>query len=58
MNKQSKIKIGVIGTGHLGNFHIEQLLKIEDALLVGIYDVSRSNAEFASKKHNVVNYSA
>ena len=35
MNKQSKIKIGVIGTGHLGNFHIEQLLKIEDAVLVG-----------------------
>ena len=58
MNKQSKIKIGVIGTGHLGNFHIEQLLKIEDAVLVGIYDVSKSNAEFASKKHNVVNYSA
>ena len=56
MNKEPKIKIGVIGTGHLGNFHIQQLLNINDVDLIGIYDISASNAQKSSEKHNVLKY--
>jgi predicted dehydrogenase len=33
-----KLKIAVIGTGHLGNFHIKLLKEIENCELTGIYD--------------------
>ena len=56
MNKEPKIKIGVIGTGHLGMFHIEQLLNINTAELIGIYDVSDDNSKKASEKYNVFRY--
>jgi len=56
MNKETKIKIGVIGTGRLGVFHIEQLLRIKYANLVGIYDISNSIAKNVSKKYNVKQY--
>ena len=40
MAKQNLIKIGVIGVGHLGRFHVQQLSTIEDVDLVGIFDDS------------------
>lgn len=33
-----KIKIGILGAGHLGKFHIQQALEIENLELIGIYD--------------------
>tara|TARA_B100000700_G_scaffold258303_1_gene292532 strand:- start:154 stop:1104 length:951 start_codon:yes stop_codon:yes gene_type:complete len=56
MNKETKIKIGVIGTGHLGVFHIEQLLEINNAKLVGIYDISDAVAKKVSKKYHLKTY--
>ena len=56
MNKETKIKIGVIGTGHLGVFHIEQLLEINNAKLVGIYDISDAVAKKVSKKYRLKTY--
>ena len=53
MNIETKVKIGVIGVGHLVGFHVEQLLKIDRVELVGIYDISESNANEVSKKYNV-----
>jgi predicted dehydrogenase len=38
----SKLKVGVIGTGHLGKLHVKMFKSIENCELVGIYD---SNAE-------------
>ncbi len=35
---QEKIKIGVIGVGHLGRWHVQQLKKIKEAELLGFYD--------------------
>ena len=34
----AKLKIGVIGTGHLGNLHTKMFQQISDSDLVGIYD--------------------
>ena len=41
----NKIKAAVIGVGHLGRSHVEQLLQIPEVELVGIYD---NNAEVAA----------
>ena len=34
-----KIKYGIIGTGHLGKFHVQQMQKIKLVEVVGCYDV-------------------
>ncbi|MCK5145680.1 Gfo/Idh/MocA family oxidoreductase [bacterium] len=39
-----KIKVGVIGVGHLGRFHAQNYSKIEQAELIGVYDVDYDRA--------------
>ncbi len=41
-----KLKIGVIGTGHLGKLHVKMFTQIDSCELVGIYD---SNADQAAE---------
>lgn len=48
-----KIKIGVIGAGHLGNFHIKLLKEISSCNLIGIYDKDKNRAEEVGKNNNV-----
>jgi predicted dehydrogenase len=48
-----KIKIGVIGTGHLGNLHAKMLKNIEQAELLGVYDTSTEKAEVCAKEYGV-----
>ncbi len=36
----SRIKIGVVGVGHLGRFHTQNYKSIDDAELIGIYDAN------------------
>ena len=50
---EKKIKYGVIGVGHLGNFHIKQLLKINSVDLVGIYDENKQRLDEISKNYSV-----
>jgi predicted dehydrogenase len=42
---RERVKIGVIGAGHLGRWHIQQLKAIESAELVGFYDHDRQRAD-------------
>ena len=46
---KSKIKIGVVGVGHLGKHHVNHFTKIEDAKLIGVYDINSKT----SKTQNV-----
>ncbi len=48
-----KIKIGVIGTGHLGKLHIKMLKSIDNCELVGIYDSNINQSKAASKEFDV-----
>ena len=48
-----KIKIGVIGTGHLGKLHIKMLSSIDNCELVGIYDSNKNQLEAVSKEFDV-----
>jgi len=48
-----KLKIGVIGTGHLGKLHIKMLKQIEECELVGIFDSYHEQLEKAASEYNV-----
>lgn len=50
------IKIGVIGAGHLGNFHLKHLAKIPEYSLVGFYDSNENRAKEMEKNHSVPNF--
>ncbi|MGY6562124.1 MAG: Gfo/Idh/MocA family protein [Luteibaculaceae bacterium] len=47
------VKIGVLGAGHLGKIHIQQILEVPALSLVGIYDPSPKNAQEAAEKYGV-----
>jgi predicted dehydrogenase len=46
-----KIKVGVAGTGHLGNFHTKMFAQISAVELVGVYDVDKAKAEKVASEH-------
>jgi predicted dehydrogenase len=51
-----KLKVGVIGTGYLGKFHVEKYAGMEDVELVGVVDINRNQAVEIAKKHGVNAY--
>lgn len=53
----NKIKVGVIGTGHLGALHTKMFKQIENCELVGIYDSNPEQAKSISQQFNVSSYS-
>lgn len=40
-----KVKVGILGAGGMGNVHIENLLKIEDAEVKAVCDIDGQKAE-------------
>ncbi|UCH62112.1 MAG: Gfo/Idh/MocA family oxidoreductase [Fidelibacterota bacterium] len=49
----SKIKTAVIGVGYLGRHHVEQLLQIPEAHLIGVYDVEAGAAAEIQQRYNI-----
>lgn len=47
------LKVGVIGAGHLGKFHLNNWVVIEGIELVGFSDTDDANAEQVSQKYNI-----
>ena len=46
----SKINYGVVGTGHIGNFHTQQIKNIKNhANLIGVYDINYEQAKKINK---------
>ncbi len=50
------LKIGLIGAGHLGKIHLKLLKDIEEANLIGFYDIDRENAKQVEKEFGVKNF--
>lgn len=48
-----KLKVGVIGTGHLGKLHTKMFKSIENCELVGIYDSNPEQAKNVGKEFKV-----
>jgi len=51
-----KIKIGLVGLGHLGKIHFELIRQINYFVLIGIYDIDLKRAKSFAKKFNVKKY--
>ncbi|MFN0082501.1 MAG: Gfo/Idh/MocA family protein [Ferruginibacter sp.] len=47
------LKIGVIGAGHLGKFHLNNWLDIQDVTVVGFCDTDEVNARSVVEKYNI-----
>jgi predicted dehydrogenase len=50
------LKVGVIGAGHLGKFHLNNWAEIEGVQLVGFCDTDDANAKLVSEKYNLPRY--
>ena len=50
------IKIGVLGAGHLGKIHIQQIQQIEAFDLVGFYDTDKEQCKVATEKFGVKSF--
>lgn len=48
-----KLKVGVIGTGHLGKLHTKMFKEIADCELVGIYDSNSELAKSVAKEFGI-----
>ncbi|OAQ20241.1 Gfo/Idh/MocA family protein [Thermosulfurimonas dismutans] len=46
-----KIKVGVIGVGHLGRFHAEKFARMEEAELCGVVDIREERAKEIAEKY-------
>ncbi len=50
------LKVGVIGAGHLGKFHLNNWAEIEGVQLVGFSDTDDTNSKLVSEKYNLPRY--
>jgi len=41
----NKIRVGVVGVGHLGNYHLQKYQKIADVEVIGVCDVAEERAK-------------
>ncbi len=46
-----RVRIGVVGTGHLGSLHAKMLSSVAGAELVGVHDVDHSKASAVAGEH-------
>ena len=53
---QKKIKISVIGAGHLGKYHINHLSKHANIDFVGFYDANQESAAMVAKEFSVKDF--
>ncbi len=50
------LKVGVIGAGHLGKFHLNNWAEIEGVQLIGFCDTDDANAKSVSEKYKLPRY--
>lgn len=50
------VKIGVIGVGHLGNYHARILAEIPGAELVGVFDIGRERADAIAQQYQTESF--
>ncbi|MEO7801174.1 MAG: Gfo/Idh/MocA family oxidoreductase [Ginsengibacter sp.] len=52
------VKVGILGVGHLGKFHINNWKEIADVDLIGFYDPSDTNAAFVENEYKIKRYTS
>ena len=58
MKKGNTIQIGVIGVGHLGNFHVKRLKEISGISISGVYDNNQIRTNEISHHYDVRSFSS
>ena len=48
-----RVRVGVVGVGHLGQAHARILAALPEAQLVGVVDTNTARAEEIAAKHRV-----
>ena len=56
MANSPKIKVGVIGVGHLGKFHVQQYHNINNVICMGVFDTNSKEAYRVSEEYNIKAY--
>lgn len=56
MEKEQKIRFGVVGAGKIGTFHTRTLANLEGAALVGVCDPDQMRAQKLAWEHNCTPY--
>ena len=49
----NKLKVGVIGTGHLGKLHVKMFKHIKNCELVGVYDKNFIQSKAAASEYKL-----
>lgn len=49
--KQEKLRVGVVGVGHLGQYHVQKYAALEEAELVGVLDLDRAKADDVAQRY-------
>jgi len=47
------LKIAIFGAGHLGKFHLNNWIEIEDIKIIGFFDPNDENAKIVIEKYNI-----
>jgi predicted dehydrogenase len=55
--KQRKLRVGVIGVGHLGEYHVQKYKAMPDVDLVGVVDANPDRAEEIAARYGVKAFS-
>ena len=55
--KKKKIKVGVVGIGHLGNYHLQKYQKLENCEITAVADVIMERAQKAAEIYKCVAFS-
>jgi predicted dehydrogenase len=50
------LKVGIIGAGHLGKFHINNWIEIQDVEVIGFCDTDDTNAKAVEEKYKLKRY--
>lgn len=51
-----KLKVGLVGVGYLGEFHLQKLLKIQEAEFIGFFEPDRERARFLKETYRVSSF--
>ncbi len=46
-----KLRVGVVGVGHLGHYHVQKYAALKEAKLVGVFDLDREKADDVAQRY-------
>ena len=56
--EMERVRIGVIGVGHLGSAHLKNLITIDEVEVVGLFDIDSDRAEEVASKQQTVSFAS